>query len=436
MGGFDIFKSELENGEWSTPINMGYPINTTCDDFHFVTNARGSRGYYSSSQTGGLGEQDIYSVELESSEAPILLVRGNIRTEGVEIAEAAPKITIIDKTTHKAANTVYEPNKASGKYLITLPPAKEYDMIVEAEGFKPYQTSVVMPKMDEFHEVYQIITLRSLGDGEGQEIVVQNIFADTRESINGDTSLISTANLNNRDYLETLTQNLNENADNEVAINQAMSLTDHISNQIIGNEETYAETNSSKYVFDENDPNKGLKEYLVGDHTVLVIPDNYEEQETIGQEVADNSDNETESSDNNSNNSNEDASTDPNTEGEHTAAFTFEVKFGFDKFELSESYLNDVEIIYSTYKRHEEAYIEIDGHTDSKGSDIYNMSLSKRRADAVAEYLIKKGVPKSHISTSGKGETQPIAPNTKPDGTDNPEGRAKNRRTEVKIVNH
>jgi outer membrane protein OmpA-like peptidoglycan-associated protein len=278
--------------------------------------------------------------------------------------------------------------------------------------------------------------LRSLGDGEGQEIVVQNIFADTRESINGDTSLISTANLNNRDYLETLTQNLNENADNEVAINQAMSLTDHISNQLIGNEETYTETNSSKYVFDENDPNKGLKEYLVGDHTVLVIPDNYEEQETIGQEVADNSDNETESSNNNSNDSNEDASTDTNTEGEHTAAFTFEVKFGFDKFELSESYLNDVEIIYSTYKRHEEAYIEIDGHTDSKGSDIYNMSLSKRRADAVAEYLIKKGVPKSHISTSGKGETQPIAPNTKPDGTDNPEGRAKNRRTEVKIVNH
>ena len=122
-------------------------------------------------------------------------------------------------------------------------------------------------------------------------------------------------------------------------------------------------------------------------------------------------------------------------EDTHTAAFTFEVKFGFDKYQLDEKYLNDVEVIYSTYKRHEEAYIEITGHTDSKGSEAYNKALSQRRADAVAKYLKDKGVPKDHIITTAAGESQPIAPNTNPDGTDNPDGRAKNRRTEIKIVN-
>lgn len=72
--------------------------------------------------------------------------------------------------------------------------------------------------------------------------------------------------------------------------------------------------------------------------------------------------------------------------------------------------------------------IDVYGHTDSTGSDSYNMDLSKRRADAVARYLISQGVNSARIQTQGMGESYPIADNT------TEEGRALNRRVEIKIT--
>ncbi|MNY49091.1 Photosystem I chlorophyll a apoprotein A2 [compost metagenome] len=62
------------------------------------------------------------------------------------------------------------------------------------------------------------------------------------------------------------------------------------------------------------------------------------------------------------------------------------------------------------------------------------MRLSQKRAESVVAYLISKGVSKEQLSAKGYGETRPIAPNSKPDGSDNPEGREQNRRTEFKII--
>jgi len=76
--------------------------------------------------------------------------------------------------------------------------------------------------------------------------------------------------------------------------------------------------------------------------------------------------------------------------------------------------------------------VTIEGHTDSIGSDSYNQRLSERRAQAVKAYLVSKGVAASRLETVGKGEQEPVAPNTK-DGKDNPQGRAMNRRAELKI---
>ena len=118
-----------------------------------------------------------------------------------------------------------------------------------------------------------------------------------------------------------------------------------------------------------------------------------------------------------------------------TAVFTIDIKFNYDKYELTEDCLKDIEIIYSTYKQHKEAYIEVFGHTDSKGSESYNKELSQLRADAIKKHLVNKGIPKDQIITKAFGQEQPLAPNINPDGSDNPEGRSKNRRTEVKIVN-
>jgi tetratricopeptide (TPR) repeat protein len=78
--------------------------------------------------------------------------------------------------------------------------------------------------------------------------------------------------------------------------------------------------------------------------------------------------------------------------------------------------------------------VEISSHTDSKGEDDYNIDLSQRRAESVVKYLIKKGISKDRLVAKGYGETTPITPNKNEDGSDNEEGRAKNRRTEFKFI--
>ena len=80
--------------------------------------------------------------------------------------------------------------------------------------------------------------------------------------------------------------------------------------------------------------------------------------------------------------------------------------------------------------------VDIDGHTDSVGDDGYNLELSDRRAKAVAQWLISHRYLKggSDVQTKGWGKSKPVAPNTRPDGSDDPAGRAKNRRVELFLI--
>jgi OmpA-OmpF porin, OOP family len=78
--------------------------------------------------------------------------------------------------------------------------------------------------------------------------------------------------------------------------------------------------------------------------------------------------------------------------------------------------------------------VEIAAHTDDIGEENYNRQLSERRAESVVKYLVSKGVSRQRLTAKGYGLSNPIAPNRHPDGSDNPEGRQRNRRTEFKIV--
>ena len=78
--------------------------------------------------------------------------------------------------------------------------------------------------------------------------------------------------------------------------------------------------------------------------------------------------------------------------------------------------------------------VRVEGHTDSIGAELYNQGLSERRADRVAEALVANGVEESSVDRRGYGATFPVAPNSNPDGSDNPPGRARNRRVEVVIL--
>lgn len=109
--------------------------------------------------------------------------------------------------------------------------------------------------------------------------------------------------------------------------------------------------------------------------------------------------------------------------------------FAYDKATLRPQAEQVLDEVVTDLKQHPSIRIRIGGHTDSHGSDIYNQRLSQARAQSVADYLIAHGIDKSRIvEVKGYGEGQPVAPNKKPDGSDNPEGRAKNRRVEIHKV--
>jgi outer membrane protein OmpA-like peptidoglycan-associated protein len=78
--------------------------------------------------------------------------------------------------------------------------------------------------------------------------------------------------------------------------------------------------------------------------------------------------------------------------------------------------------------------VRIEGHTDAKGNDAYNQKLSERRATSVKRWFDAHELSSVKFSTTGFGAKKPIAPNTKPDGSDDPEGRQKNRRVEIVIT--
>lgn len=104
------------------------------------------------------------------------------------------------------------------------------------------------------------------------------------------------------------------------------------------------------------------------------------------------------------------------------------ITFAYDKADVQPQFqptLNEVASVLAEYPK---TYIDVYGHTDSDGSDAYNQALSERRAQSVSSYLTSRGVQSARIATRGYGETQPIASNT------TEEGKAQNRRVEIKIV--
>lgn len=103
-----------------------------------------------------------------------------------------------------------------------------------------------------------------------------------------------------------------------------------------------------------------------------------------------------------------------------------------DLTELAKTTLDNT--VYKILTSYPEIIIEISSHTDSIDTEEFNMKLSQDRAQSVVNYLIMKGIDPQRLIAKGYGKAFPIAPNSHPDGRDNPEGRQKNRRTEFKVV--
>jgi len=111
-----------------------------------------------------------------------------------------------------------------------------------------------------------------------------------------------------------------------------------------------------------------------------------------------------------------------------------DVLFDFDKWNIRPEAEQELGKVGTIIKAYASPKIIISGHTDSKGSEDYNMNLSLKRAESVKNWLVKNaGADATLIETIGCGESKPVAANTNPDGSDNSEGRKKNRRVEILV---
>lgn len=110
------------------------------------------------------------------------------------------------------------------------------------------------------------------------------------------------------------------------------------------------------------------------------------------------------------------------------------VYYGYDSANVKPESFPALDEIVRMLEANPTMTIELGAHTDSKGTDKYNQRLSEARARSVVEYLVAKGIDAARLIAKGYGEAQPIAPNTDEKGKDDPDGRAKNRRTEFKVI--
>lgn len=132
-GGYDIFRSDLKNGKWGTPYNIGKPVNTNQDDKYYWVSADGQRGYYSSERKGGYGLQDIYLVEPSVFGKPSAL----IVLSGVVYFDDKPveaEIKIRSKHGRKDFSGTFTSNSATGEYLLNIPSGNEFELKYTYKG--------------------------------------------------------------------------------------------------------------------------------------------------------------------------------------------------------------------------------------------------------------------------------------------------------------
>ena len=115
-------------------------------------------------------------------------------------------------------------------------------------------------------------------------------------------------------------------------------------------------------------------------------------------------------------------------------ALAADVLFDFDKHDLKPSAATTLSKVAEVLKARTGSRVLIEGHADGKGNEAYNQALSERRAASVRDWLVKNGdQPRSRFATKGYGKARPVAANTRADGSDDPEGRKKNRRVEIVV---
>ncbi|WKN32758.1 OmpA family protein [Porifericola rhodea] len=392
MGGTDIFKSYIIGNKWEKPENLGYPINTPTNDNYFTLTANGKVGYFSSERKGGKGGQDIYHFEMPDSEAniPLTLIKGRILA-GEKPVAVPTQIKVVDVEGNQKIDYVYNPDKETGNYLIILPPGRNYDLIIESEGYLPYTVNVNIPNQTYFYELYQEIHLKPIKQFDvivGQEVTVKNAFYD----VHGKTSntvrqaneamLVKNDSLDLYDMMESIIA-----ATDTAAFEYLLDLMyttnpiDEVDFNEIDNEKI--ESAGVAYYYDETGEDDLIAK-KVGNETIYSLPTFYVTEEAIKQKnkevVKSNYDKQL-------------------LEG------VYKIYFGVGESKVTDKDKQQLNTVIAALNKHPELGVEISGYASPEGDEETNRKLSNQRAIDVLNFFNQRGVVRRRIVAKGYGAT-------------------------------
>ena len=384
MGGFDVFKTtKTAEGKWSEPENLRAPINTPDDDVYYAQSPDGKRGYFSSVRKGNYGDRDIYRIDFDRSMAePLTLLKGILTFNGVNKMPSNVKIVVTEEGTNKLVQDI-KPNESTGRYIMILAPGiegKSYNISFEADGYQPLSVSIVIPPNSSYQEL-------------SKEFMLQMVNLESKTL--GTMAVRGVVRNKEGKSIPGAVINVNDNATGKL-IDTFFTTSDSGSYYFILNRgQNYNISYEAKgYLFHSENVNvPKVAEYSVMDK--IVVLDRVE----VGSKIVLNN-----------------------------------IFFDSNKSTLRKESKVEIDKLITLMKEYPELVIEVSGHTDSKGNDAANLTLSQTRSQAVVNALIKKGAKKQNLVAKGYGETAPIAPNTLENGKPDLKGMQLNRRVEMKIV--
>ena len=203
LGGYDVFKSELKEDGWQRPVNMGYPINTPDDNFHFIVAADKKNAYYTSVQEGGIGKADLYRVtfldekvkQIQEAARKKREAEALVKAEEKEIKQAVAIYTGFLTDAESGAplpGTVAVSNYLSGelvaeaivgpdgKFELLVPKEGDYGLSAEAGGYLILSRKLKVRKQEKQQQIE--VNLRMYPLQVGSTTVMSNIFFDTGKS--------------------------------------------------------------------------------------------------------------------------------------------------------------------------------------------------------------------------------------------------------------
>jgi outer membrane protein OmpA-like peptidoglycan-associated protein len=421
LGGMDIFKSDYQNGKFSKPENMGLPYNSGRDDFAFYISPMGKR-HLSSDRSGGMGMDDIYLLEDLHKRliARVIDCDGNIISESFD-AILTEKGTSINIPTSRSENAELKAD---------LEPEKDFSLLIRKKGYFSIQDnelSTIGLEEEVLEKEYRLAAIPY-----NMPVYVDIVYYDLDKSIirkEAAPTLDKIASLMQQYEFVDLLVGSHTDARASKEYNDALSqrradaVGDYLSKYNIPKERVRLDWfGEEKHV---NDCGDGVPcpeaEHQLNRRSELVLEafsdknKTYElPREFMGRDICD-----------------------PTDLFEALNAEINDVPtiyFDFDKSDLRSVHKKELERVSLLLQRLVNLQLNINGHTDQRGNDAYNMELSERRAKTVTDYLTKKGIDPKRLKSEWLGKTQPIHNCNTADCTE--AMHQLNRRTELQLKNN